>query len=175
MRTYAWILGFAALSGFVAGCNGQQAGTPYADAEQGVAADEEGQDHHHEGPHGGHVVELAEDHSIHGEFVVDSAANVARFYVLGADLKSTIEATEVVFHAETADGGEAEVKMTPAGGGEKGSEFTAPLDGLPSKDIEQLHGHFHVTVEGKELAGDLTHDHDHDHDHAHEEPAKPTE
>ena len=51
---------------------------------------------------GGHVVELSDDHTVHGEFIVDSEAKVARFYILGEDLKTPVEATAVTMHAEGA-------------------------------------------------------------------------
>ena len=110
---------------------------------------------------------LSEDHSVHGEFVVDAEAKLARFYVLGEDLKTPVEATAVTMHAEGENGEEKEVTFEPAGG-EKAGEFTVALDQLPSSDIEQLFGHFHVTVNGEELHGDLAHDHDHAHEHEHE-------
>lgn len=171
MRTYGWVVGVAAAAGFAAGCNNQPAATPYAESEAN-AHDEHDHAHEH-GPHGGHVVELADDHSTHGEFVVDEAGKVAKFYVLGGDLKTPVEATAVTMHAETAEGGENEVAFTPVGGGEKASEFTAPLDQFPTADVEKMHGHFHVTVAGKELNGDLSHDHDHEDGHDHEEHAEP--
>ena len=169
MRSFGWVLGVAAAAGFAAGCNSQQGGTPYAQSAGGTH-EEHGEHEHEHGPHGGHVVELSEDHKTHGEFAIDEAGKVAKFYVLGEDLKTPVEATAVNFHAETADGGEKEVAFTPVGGGDKGSEFTAPIDQLPSADIEQLKGHFHVTVAGQELSGDLTHDHGHEHGE-HAEPA----
>lgn len=167
MRIYGWVFGLVVIAGYVVGCSSEQGGTPYGEAEQAPAAEEH--EHHHEGPNGGHVVELSDDHTVHGEFIVDSEAKVARFYILGEDLKTPVEATAVTMHAEGGEGEEAELTFEPAGGGEKASEFTLALDQLPSSDIEQLFGHFHVTVDGKELAGDLTHDHDHDHGHDHAE------
>ena len=168
MRMYGWVFGLAVTAGYVVGCNNQQATTPYADAEV-APADHDEHEHHHEGPHGGHIVELAGDHSVHGEFVLDTEGKVARLYLYGEDLKTPVQATAVTFHAEGDNGEEQEVTMEPAGGAESASEFTASIDQLPSGDIEQLFGHFHVTVDGKELSGDLAHDHDHDHEgHSHE-------
>jgi hypothetical protein len=165
MRIYGWVFGLVIVAGYVVGCSSEQGGTPYGEAEQAPPAEEHA--HHHEGPNGGHVVELSDDHSVHGEFVVDAEAKVAKFFILGEDLKTPLEATAVTMHAEGAEGEEAEVVFEPAGEAEAASEFTAALDQLPGSDVEQLFGHFHVTVDGKELAGDLAHDHDHDHDHDH--------
>ena len=162
-------LGFATSTLLVValvGCNKPENATPYADAEEAPAGG--GEHGHAHGPHGGHIVELAEDHSVHGEFVIDEAAKVATFYVLGEDLKTPVEASAVSMHATTAEG-EATVEFKPAGGGETASEFTIALDQLPTSDIEALEGHFHVTADGKELAGELTHDHGHKHDHEHAE------
>lgn len=160
MRMYGWVFGLAVTAGYVVGCNSQQGGTPYGEAEQAPASHDEHE--HHEGTHGGHVVELSKDHTVHGEFVVDAEGKVARFYVTGEDLKTPVEATAVAMHVEGDNGEEQTVEFEPAGGGDKGSEFTAELDKLPTSDVEQLHGHFHVTVDGKELSGDLAHDHDHE-------------
>ena len=163
MRMYGWVFSLAIAAGYVVGCNNQQSATPYAEADP--APEDHEHEHHHEGPHGGHVVELGSDHSVHGEFVIDADAKLARFYLLGADLETPVEATAVTFHAEGDSGEEQEVALEPAGGGEAASEFTAPLDQLPSSDIEQLFGHFHVTVGGEELEGSLEHEHEHEHEH----------
>ena len=167
MRKYGWLAASALLVGALIGCNQEGDAVPYADADQAPAGHEE-HVHAHEGPHGGHVVELTEDHSVHGEFVIDEEAKLARFYLLGEDLETPIEGTAVSMHA-TTEAGEAEVTFEPAGGAESASEFTLPLDQLPSTDIEALEGHFHVTADGQELSGDLAHDHGHDHDHEHAE------
>lgn len=167
MRMYVWVFGLAVTAGYVVGCSNQEATTPYSEADEAAAGHDE-HEHHHEGPHGGHIVELATDHSVHGEFIVDSEGQVAKFFLYGEDLKTPVEASAVTFHAEGENGEEVEVAMQPAGGGEKASEFTAPLAELPSSDIEQLFGHFHVTVDGEEIGGSLEHDHDHDHEHEHE-------
>ena len=168
MRMHVWVFGLAVTAGYVVGCNSEQATTPYAEAEP-AAADHDDAHEHHEGPHGGHVVELGGDHSVHGEFVIDTDAKLAHLYLYGEDLKTPVEATSVMFHTEGDNGEEQEVAMEPAGGGEKASDFTISLDQLPSSDVEQLFGHFHVTVDGKELSGDFAHDHDHEHEHSHDE------
>jgi hypothetical protein len=160
---YGWVFGLAVTAGYVVGCNSQQATTPYADAESAPADHDEHE--HEEGPHGGHIVEFGGDHSVHGEFVLDGEGKVAHLYLYGEDLKTPVEATAVTFHAEGDKGEEQEVAMEPAGKAEKASEFTAPLDQLPSQDVEQLFGHFHITVDGKALTGDLSHGHEgHSHD-----------
>lgn len=171
MRMHVWVFGLAVTAGYVVGCNNQEATTPYSEAEDAAAGHDE-HEHHHEGPHGGHVIELSDDHSVHGEFVVDNEAKVARLYLLGEDLKTPVKGTAVTFHAEGESGEEVEIAMQPAGEAESASEFTAPLTELPSSDIEQLFGHFHVTIDGKEVEGSLEHDHDHAHEHEHEEHAE---
>lgn len=167
MRISGWLFGLVVIAGYVVGCGSEQGGTPYGEAEQAPPAEEH--EHHHEGPHGGHVVELDDDHSVHGEFVIDTEGKVARFYLLGEDLETPVEGTAVVLHSEGGEGEEAEIVFEPAGGGEKASEFTVALEQLPSSDAEQIFGHFHVTADGKELSGDLAHDHDHAHEHEHGE------
>lgn len=167
MRIYGWLFALVVAAGYVVGCSSEQGGTPYGEADQAPPS-EEHHHHHHEGPHGGHVVELSDDHSVHGEFVIDTEGNVARFYVLGEDLETPVEATSVVLHSEGGEGEEIEIVFEAAGEGEANNEFTVALDQLPSSNAEQIFGHFHVTVDGQDLSGDLNHDHDHDHSHDHD-------
>lgn len=160
MPKFLTILVPAALTAALVGCNNQNDAKPYADADKAPAEHA----HHHEGPHGGHVIELTDDHTIHGEFVIDKEAKLAVFYLLGEDLKTPVEGTAVTMHATTADG-DTEIEFQPADGKEKASKFTIALDKLPSSDIESLEAHFHVTAaDGKSLAGGLAHDHGHEHE-----------
>ena len=129
-----------------------------------------GHSHAHEvGPHGGVIVELAEDHSVHGEVVFEEGSGVLTFFVLGSDLKTPAPADEIKFEVED-DTSETELPVTPSPlegeTAESCSRFTVDVSGLKDlKSVEDLHAHVHVKIGDKELEGGLEHDHDHDHDH----------
>jgi len=170
-------LSFIALGGFIVGCGQQGDYEDYSKVEEGQPSDEHTHDHAHahEGPNGGHVVEFADDHSLHGEFVVDKEAGKAMLYLTGASFDEPKMASEVVFDLEVENeaGEEAELDfemeaVEPNDDGEA-STFSVALDKLPTDDIEKMHGHFHIMVGGESFDGDLSHDH-HDHgDHEHSE------
>ncbi|QDT36796.1 hypothetical protein Pan189_11590 [Stratiformator vulcanicus] len=185
MRFTHWMLplSLVALVGFAVGCGEQGDYQEYSEVEEGAHSDEHDHDHDHahEGAHGGHIIEFSDDHSLHGEFVVDKEAGMAMLYLTGSDLKEPKMATEVMFDLETenAEGEEEEQEfemeaIEPNDGGEA-STFSLALETLPTDDIEAMHGHFHIMAGGESYDGDLTHDHDHDHgdhdhgDHDHEE------
>ena len=154
--------------------------TPYTEADKNT--DDHGHSHeHHEGPHGGHVIELTDDHSAHLEVTFAKADRAITIYVLGKDLDTPlpVKVDEIEFELEGEDDSEVELELTPQPleGEAEGtaSVFVVAGDKVPAAidDIEKLHGHVHVTIDGKELLGELEHDHDeHDHeddDHDHDD------
>lgn len=158
-----------------AGCPAQDAEyQEYSDAEQN---EDHGHDHdhaHHEGPHGGHVIELTDDHSAHLEVTMGEDRTIT-LYVLGEDVETAIPVAvgDVLFELEGEGDEEIELELTPmpAEGEPEGtsSVFVVKAENVPEsvKDIEGLHGHVHITIDGKEYEGELEHDHDHEgHDHA---------
>ncbi len=123
---------------------------------------------HEEGPHGGKIVELASDHSVHGEVCLDEGGKSLTFYILGGDLKTPKLAESIEFEVDE-DGDEKELPSTPKPleGEEDGkcSCFTVDSSSLGEmKDLEHLHAHVHVIIEGQEYKGAVA-DHEHD-DHA---------
>ncbi|MEM1061652.1 MAG: hypothetical protein AAGJ97_04900, partial [Planctomycetota bacterium] len=136
-------------------------------ASEADAPDDEMAHSHASGPNGGHIIEFADDHSIHGEFVLNETG--ATLYLTGSDMSTPVVAEEVVFdfEVEAADGSEEEIDVVLAAVDGKEGVYSAPADGLPTTDIEEAHGHFHITVAGEHYDGDLSHGHDgHDgHDH----------
>ncbi len=134
--------------------------------------------HEHKAPHGGHLIELGK-HDGFAEVLFDSATKVITIYILGgeADVPLAIGTGDISFHMEHGDHeDEITLKAEPQKGDAEGksSKFVSePNEHLSEiKDIEGLHGHLHVKIDGKELEGELSHDHehgDHDHDHKHEE------
>ena len=96
-------------------------------------------------------------------------------YVLGDDLETAVPIAvgDILFELEGEDDSEIELELTPmpAEGEPEGtsSVFVVAADKVPEaiSDIEKLHGHVHVTIDGTEYEGALEHDHDHEgHDHA---------
>lgn len=152
----------------------------YSDAEQN---EDHGHDHdhgHHEGPHGGHIIELTDDHSAHLEVTMGGDRTIT-LYVLGADLETPLPVAvgDILFELEGEGDEELELELTPmpADGEAEGtaSVFVVKAESVPEAidDLEKLHGHVHITIDGKEYEGELEHDHGHeghDHDeHEHEE------
>jgi hypothetical protein len=167
MRAPLWTLtAFSALA-FAIGCNNADDVQEYTDVETEEGVDEMEHDHHHEGPHGGHVIELTDDHSVHGEFVLSETDGVGRFYLLGGDLESEVMAESVTYMP--AEGDAVEFEAVEPGDDGMAAVFEASFDALPSTDIEELEGAFTVTKGDQTMEGPLTHDHDHDHDHEGEE------
>lgn len=151
-------------------------GCPEKEAEYqdyGDAEENHDHDHHHEGPHGGHVIELTEDHSAHLEVTMGEDRTIT-IYVLADDVETAIPVAvgDVIFELEGEDDSEIELELTPmpVEGEPEGtsSVFVVKADKVPEEitDIEKLHGHIHITIDGKEYEGELEHDHDHEgHDH----------
>ncbi len=134
-----------------------------------------GSSHSHEhGPHDGHVLELASDHSVHGELCLDEGGKSMTFYVLGSDLKTPLPAESIKFEVDTDDD-EVELASTanPLEGEEEGkcSRFTVDSSSLGElKDLESVHAHVHVMIDGKEFEGALEHNHGHgDEGHGHDD------
>lgn len=179
---YRMILPGLALAAFAAvGCD---AGN-YQDYSKAPLSDghDHGHDHDHDhghdhgghaGKYGGHVLELDDTHGHHAEMVFDTATRDITLYFYGSEIGVGKPATGLAFEIEK-DGAEVvlEAKALPMEGETEAtaSRFVIAGSQLPEaiKSEEQLDGHFHVTIDGKELVGEF-HAHSHD-DHAHDEPA----
>ena len=162
---------------FLNGCQDSSTSDEYTDyAKAQVNQPAGGSEHHHAhgadetGPHGGHVVAFAEDHSAHAEVTFDNETRTIMVYFFGHDFDEpmAVDIAEFEFELESGDD-ELELDATPKpGDGEaegKSSAFEIAGSLVPESidDIESLHAHFHVTIDGNEFTGRLTHDHD-DHD-----------
>ncbi len=122
---------------------------------------------HEEGPHGGKIIELATDHSYHGELCKSDDGKSLMFFVLGSDLKTPVPADSIEFEVDK-DGEEAELPSTakPLDGEAEGksSVYSIDISSLGDVDLDHFAAHVHVMVDGKELEGGLAHDHDHGHE-----------
>ena len=138
-----------------------------------------GSEHHHTAPHGGHLIPLG-DHEYNIELVFSAEPRELHAFILGghATKKIGLDLESFDFDQEDSEGNEVEISLTanPQEGDAEGlaSRYTAQGDAIPDsiKDLEDLSGHVHIEIDGKEYTGDLDHDHgDHGHDdHEGEEP-----
>ena len=131
-------------------------------AAESHMAHEAQQGHVHAAPHGGHMITLGED-AYDLEVVYPDADGNLHLYLLGdhATAPVAIAAEDIEFELDGEGGEETEVALTPVNPTDgKASEFTATPDALGgAEDIEGLHGHVHVTIEGTEYEGELEHNH----------------
>lgn len=173
MRLGNTLSGLALAAFAVVGCDDGN----YQDYSKAPLSEEHDHDHGHDhgghaGKYGGHVLELDDTHSHHAEMVFDSATRDITLYFYGSEIGVGKPATELAFEIEK-DGAEVvlEAKASPLEGETEAtaSRFVIAGGQLPEaiKSEEQLDGHFHVTVDGKELVGEF-HAHSHD-EHAHDD------
>jgi hypothetical protein len=126
---------------------------------------------HEHGPHNGHIFEIGEKEAYHGEIYFDAETRKTTIYILGDDVKTAfpIEQAELELHLE-ADDDEVEVILTavPLDTDKDGTSSRFESDGaeIPAsiKDIEGIHGHLHITIDGTQYSCDVGHDED-DPDH----------
>ena len=122
-------------------------------------------EHVHTAPHGGHLIPLG-DHEYNIEMVFTAEPRELHAYVLGGHAEKVVQLDleSFDFDQET-DEGELEITLTanPQNGDKDGmaSRYTAKGEAIPGeiKDIEDLHGHVHIEIDGKKYTGDLEHDH----------------
>lgn len=159
-------VGLALVATVFIGCGDGESST-YQSYEKAAESDGShgGHSHAHEaGPHGGHIIELASDHSVHGEVCLDEGGKSLTFYVLGGDLKTPKVAESIEFEVEEGDE-EKELPSTPKPlDGEEGGASCFSIDSSSLgelKDLEHLHAHVHVIIGGQEYEGAVSHDHAH--------------
>ena len=178
MQSRKWMAGFAMAVFSVVGCED----TSYQEYTKAPLS--EPQEHAHEhaeeaGLHGGHILEIDDAHAHHAELVFDNSTRDVTLYFYGGVVGVAKVATELEFEIEK-DGKEValESKASPLDGETEAtcSRFIIAGSQFPEaiKSEEQLDGHFHVTIDGKEFTGSF-HPHSHDEaahdDHAHDEAA----
>lgn len=151
----------------LAGCGGSG---DYKEAKKGQDVEK-----HEEAapPHGGHLIHLEPHHAVHLELTFDAEARKATFYVLAEKDEKwdshPLEDDALHFHYEpdgATDEVELEFKAVRADGETTSSEFVVEGDDLPEsiKDEEDIVGHVHIDLDGKEHVGDVSHEgHDHPH------------
>ena len=158
------------------GCTAQDSAPAPADRDQPIEMagpppmieDEHGHDEH-QGPHGGHVIELGRNHEFHAEIVENEEARAVSAYILGKDLQELAIEQSTINLSLIVEGKPQSFALQAAGPtGGKASRF----DATDSEAFAALHEHeasgkLLVSIEGKSYSGAIEH-HDHgghDHDH----------
>jgi len=159
----------ALLTTVLIGCGDPAADVAEVQTADVEAANEEAaaSEHKHTAPHGGHLIPIG-DHEYNIEMVFSAEPRELHAYVLGGHAEKTIglDLESFDFDQEDDEGNEVEIELmaNPQEGDEDGtaSRFTAKGDAIPAdiKSVEDLHGHVHIEIEGKQRVGDLDHDHE---------------
>jgi len=154
----------------IAGCTSEPEYTDYALAPEGEQTHDDHDHHSHEGAHGGHVIEFDAAHAHHAELVFDEASRDITLYFYGAEIGEAHPAEGLTVELEESDGEvELDVEAAPLEGEteEAASCYVVAGANVPEdiKSADDLHGHFHVTLDGQDYKGDLTNHEDHDHEH----------
>ncbi|MEX0612533.1 MAG: hypothetical protein WD738_18855 [Pirellulales bacterium] len=145
-----------------------------------AAHDDHAHDHGHEGPHGGHIIELGtEEH--HAELTHDDEAHRIGIYLLGSDAKTAAPIVAESVTINVSVDGQASQYILPAVAqpGEptgKSSYFelvSEPLCAVVCGESEasKTHARLGLTIDGKPYVGlietEAAHEHDHDHADGH--------
>ena len=168
----------------LSGCGETSDATSYADADINEPGHSHDHGHHHEGPHGGEVLEVDGNHKYHAEVVFDAETRDVSVYILGGDLKTPVPvaAGDIEFEIEEGED-ESHLDMTaaPLEGEADGlsSVYKVPGASIPesAKSLEDFHWHMHLTIDENEYNVEMAghdhgehghdaHGHDDDHDHA---------
>jgi len=172
MQNRTTLAGLLIIGACIAGCSD----SGYQDYSEAPLSDDHGHSHDHdhehsrglhEGKHGGHVLELDDAHGHHAEMIFDKTTRDVTLYFYGSEIGVAKSATGLAFEIEKDDK-EVVLEATPSPlEGEtnetcsryviSGSQFPPAIT-----SEEQLNGHFHVTIDGKEFVGSF-------HAHGHEE------
>ena len=174
MTRFSMILGLCSILAAV-GCDSGEEYTEYELAPQSENTDEHAHHHDHEGKHGGTIIEFDAAHANHAEIVFDSETRGITMYFYGAEIGRAKAVSDVVFELEEGDDEvHLDVTASPLEGEseESSSCFTIAGDDIPegTKSLNDLHGHFHVTIGDQDYKGNFGHDHNHEgHEHGDED------
>jgi hypothetical protein len=157
------------------GCGKGPSVAPATTSSTAAAPDEHA--HHHEGPHGGHVIELGSE-SHHAELTHDEAEHRVGIYVLDGEAKAAapIDAESVTINV-SEDGKPTQyiLPAAPQPGEAAGASSYFELVSEPLCAIvcgesaaPDTRVRVSITIDGKPYVGMIeTGEHEHDHDHAH--------
>jgi hypothetical protein len=121
-------------------------------------------DHHH-GPHGGHMADLGDDHTMMAEITYQADPRQIAVYVVDHEDPSKAVAIEAQSMTLELHGGKSPLTLSaePQEGDEEGkaSKFVVTGDAIPEsiKSIEDIEGDLKVDVGGKTLEAEFGHHH----------------
>lgn len=179
MRTIAFTTSLAATLLLIAvsgGCGSQQSD----DRPSTSGGHDHDHDHahgeEHQGPHGGHLIELGRNHEYHAELVDDEQAGTVTVYILDKDLMELLIEQQAITLNLVVEGETKTFELTAAdGSGAMASRFEA-ADKAVFEALHELEasGKLRVMINGSPYSGDIEHhdhhhdSHDEDHDHGDE-------
>ncbi len=166
---FALALTTAATACFAVGCGTRKpdaAGSPTPSSGKTVHDEHRGHNHEdeHEGPHGGHVIELGRDHQYHLEIVEDEQVKAIVLYALDRNMKPLrLDVPSVVFNLVVE--GKPRSFELPADGPGTFRSKTADL-------FSALHDHgatgkVRIVIDGNPYTGDVEHHHGSEDGHEH--------
>lgn len=121
----------------------------------------------HQGPHGGHVIELGRSHEFHAELMENEEARTVSVYILGKDMQELALGQPTISLSLIVEGKPQSFVLQAADPTDgKASRFEA----TDSEAFAALHEHeatgkLLVSIDGKSYSGAIEH---HDRDHGHE-------
>ena len=125
------------------------------------------QAHPHEGPHGGHIIELGRNHQYHAELVEHGSIQTVTVYILDKDLKDYPISKPTITLVLTVDGSSKTFELRAVGVSEG---MTARFDASDSslhaamEASEEAEGKLRVTIDGVPYIGRIAHNgHAYDH------------
>jgi hypothetical protein len=125
-------------------------------------------DQSHDGPHGGHVIELGRNHKFHAELVEDHESRTVRVFVLDGEMQELpIQATTLVLNLTTGDK-TTTFDLASANPGGLSAEFlTTEAALMDALHAEGAVAKLRVAIQGATYVGTLDHGHDCECEHEH--------
>jgi hypothetical protein len=152
----------------VAGCS-QTKDDEFAEQPEGGHVEDSAHPAH--GPHNGHVADLGTEYRAEVTFDAEGRRIVVYLLNHDNDEPAAIEPTEVTLFMEGHKDDEGEgiplTKETIGEGEDAETGWIAAKGtfGTTVASVEDIHGHIHATVDGKELIADFEEAHGEDHEH----------
>lgn len=147
----------------LAGCgSGESYETVTSEDADRAEAHADEHDHHHEAPHGGHLIELGE-HQYNAEVLLEGGQLVVYLLDAHAENPVAIDAESIAFLVEEGESITLQAEAQDGDADGTSSRFAAAVE---FDDLEEIHGSVQATIKETEYTGALSHDHDDDHDHA---------
>ncbi len=163
---FALALTTAATVCFAVGCGSRKPDAPGSPSPSSEKNSHDGHDHdahrghnhedEHEGPHGGHVVELGRDHQYHLEIVEDEQAKSVILYALDRNMKPLrLDVPSVVFNL-VVEGKPRSFELPADSPGTFRSKTADLFSALHDRGAT---GKVRIVIDGSPYTGDVEHHH----------------